>query len=102
LLIPVTAILLGWLVLGEPISMREIAGAIVIGSALIVIDGRARPACLHHALPRLKKDGMILFANSHRRPYRRAIAEAPLKAIRTRGLTACLPYPDETTLLQRA
>ena len=40
LLIPVTAILLGWLVLDEPISMREIAGAIVIGSALIVIDGR--------------------------------------------------------------
>ncbi|UWU89128.1 DMT family transporter [Bradyrhizobium sp. CB1015] len=41
LLIPVTAILLGWLVLGEPISGREIAGAIVIGSALLVIDGRA-------------------------------------------------------------
>jgi drug/metabolite transporter (DMT)-like permease len=41
LLIPVTAILLGWLVLGESISMREIAGAIVIGSALLVIDGRA-------------------------------------------------------------
>ncbi|MBH5389641.1 DMT family transporter [Bradyrhizobium diversitatis] len=41
LLIPVTAILLGWLVLGEPISIREIAGAIVIGSALLVIDGRA-------------------------------------------------------------
>ena len=41
LLIPVTAILLGWLVLGEPIAAREIAGAIVIGSALLVIDGRA-------------------------------------------------------------
>lgn len=41
LLIPVTAILLGWLVLGEPISAREITGAIVIGSALLVIDGRA-------------------------------------------------------------
>ncbi|AWM01063.1 DMT family transporter [Bradyrhizobium amphicarpaeae] len=41
LLIPVTAILLGWLVLGEPISTREIAGAIIIGSALLVIDGRA-------------------------------------------------------------
>jgi drug/metabolite transporter (DMT)-like permease len=40
LLIPVTAILLGSLVLGEPISMREIAGALVIGSALLVIDGR--------------------------------------------------------------
>jgi drug/metabolite transporter (DMT)-like permease len=40
LLIPVTAIFLGWLVLGEPISTREIAGAIIIGSALLVIDGR--------------------------------------------------------------
>lgn len=41
LLIPVTAILLGWLVLGEPLGPREIAGALVIGSALIAIDGRA-------------------------------------------------------------
>ena len=39
LLIPV-AILLGILVLGEQISPREIAGAVVIGSALLVIDGR--------------------------------------------------------------
>jgi drug/metabolite transporter (DMT)-like permease len=40
LLIPVTAILLGYLVLGERISAREIIGAIVIGSALLLIDGR--------------------------------------------------------------
>ncbi|MBR0692983.1 DMT family transporter [Bradyrhizobium lablabi] len=40
LLIPVTAILLGYLVLGERISTREVIGALVIGSALIVIDGR--------------------------------------------------------------
>lgn len=40
LLLPVTAILLGYLVLGEPISVREIAGALVIASALLVIDGR--------------------------------------------------------------
>ena len=40
LLIPVTAILLGWLVLGERITPSEIAGALVIGSALLVIDGR--------------------------------------------------------------
>lgn len=40
LLIPVTAILLGWLVLGERFGPREIAGALVIGSALIAIDGR--------------------------------------------------------------
>ena len=40
LLIPVTAILLGVVVLGEKIAMREIAGALVIGSALLLIDGR--------------------------------------------------------------
>jgi drug/metabolite transporter (DMT)-like permease len=40
LLIPVTAILLGYLVLGEKISAQEIAGALVIGSALLLIDGR--------------------------------------------------------------
>jgi drug/metabolite transporter (DMT)-like permease len=40
LLVPVTAILLGYLVLGESISLREIAGALVIGSALLLIDGR--------------------------------------------------------------
>ena len=38
--IPVTAILLGYLALGESISLREILGALVIGSALLLIDGR--------------------------------------------------------------
>ncbi|WP_409997745.1 DMT family transporter [Bradyrhizobium sp. SZCCHNRI3043] len=53
LLIPLTTILLGSLVLGESISLREIGGALVIGSALLVIDGRifsvirpsSRPSC---------------------------------------------------------
>jgi drug/metabolite transporter (DMT)-like permease len=40
LLIPVTAILLGYLVLGESVSLREMIGALVIGSALLLIDGR--------------------------------------------------------------
>ena len=40
LLIPVTAILLGVAVLGEPLTAQEILGALVIGSALLVIDGR--------------------------------------------------------------
>jgi drug/metabolite transporter (DMT)-like permease len=40
LLIPVTAILLGYLVLGESISLREMIGALVIASALLLIDGR--------------------------------------------------------------
>jgi drug/metabolite transporter (DMT)-like permease len=49
LLIPVTAIFLGWLVLGEPISGREIAGALVIGCALLVIDGRVLGLLLRRA-----------------------------------------------------
>jgi drug/metabolite transporter (DMT)-like permease len=40
LLIPVTALLLGYLVLSESISLREIIGALVIASALLLIDGR--------------------------------------------------------------
>ncbi|MGY3452819.1 DMT family transporter [Bradyrhizobium sp. USDA 4353] len=40
LLIPLTTILLGYMVLGDTISLREILGALVIGSALLVIDGR--------------------------------------------------------------
>ena len=41
LLIPVTTILLGHFVLAETLTARETAGALVIASALIVIDGRA-------------------------------------------------------------
>ncbi len=40
LLIPVVAMLLGYLVLGERITRQEIFGALVIGSALLVMDGR--------------------------------------------------------------
>jgi drug/metabolite transporter (DMT)-like permease len=40
LLIPISAILLGHLVLGEQIKPREIVGALVIGSSLLIIDGR--------------------------------------------------------------
>jgi drug/metabolite transporter (DMT)-like permease len=47
LLIPVTAILLGYLVLGEKISPQEIAGALVIGSALLLIDGRVLKVFQH-------------------------------------------------------
>jgi hypothetical protein len=37
---PVTAILLDHVVLGEIVTASEIIGALVIGSALLVIDGR--------------------------------------------------------------
>jgi drug/metabolite transporter (DMT)-like permease len=42
LLIPVTAILLGHFLLGEPLEAREVIGAFVIGAALLIVDGRAQ------------------------------------------------------------
>ena len=67
---------------------------------LIVIDGRAREACLTVALPRLASGGLIVFDNSRRQRYRRAIAAADVEEARYFGLTPTLPYPDQTSLLR--
>lgn len=40
LLIPITALAIGHLALGETVTSRQILGAVVIGSALLIIDGR--------------------------------------------------------------
>jgi drug/metabolite transporter (DMT)-like permease len=40
MIIPVSAILLGYIMIGEKLSPQEILGALIIGLALIVIDGR--------------------------------------------------------------
>ena len=66
---------------------------------LIVIDGRARETCLQKAVPRLSPGGLIVFDNSHRDRYRRAIAASGLPERRLPGLTPTLPYPDQTSLL---
>lgn len=69
---------------------------------LIVIDGRAREACLLAALPHLADDGIIVFDNTMRRRYRRAIRAAPVVERTLRGLTPTLPYPDQTSLLRKS
>jgi predicted O-methyltransferase YrrM len=69
---------------------------------LIVIDGRARNACLAHAAAHLAPGGMIVFDNSARGRYARAISASDFTAQHLRGLTPTLPYPDQTTLLRRA
>ncbi|MCB0977865.1 MAG: class I SAM-dependent methyltransferase [Acidimicrobiales bacterium] len=66
---------------------------------LIVIDGRAREACLTVAERRLAEDGLIVFDNSHRKRYREAIASSGLTERAFGGLTPTLPYPDRTSLL---
>jgi drug/metabolite transporter (DMT)-like permease len=40
-LMPVSTIVLAHFVLGETLGLREAIGALVIGAALLVIDGRA-------------------------------------------------------------
>jgi drug/metabolite transporter (DMT)-like permease len=39
-LIPVSAILLGWLFLGETLALRHLGGMALIGLGLVAIDGR--------------------------------------------------------------
>jgi drug/metabolite transporter (DMT)-like permease len=51
LLIPVTAILLGHFLLGEPLEAREIVGALVIGGALLIVDGRVLKLLPGHRKP---------------------------------------------------
>jgi len=68
---------------------------------LIVIDGRAREACLELALKHLKPEGMIVFDNVERRRYRDAIANhyGKISIAWTTGLTPALPYPSQTALI---
>jgi predicted O-methyltransferase YrrM len=68
---------------------------------LIVIDGRAREACLRTSLRRLATGGVIVFDNSRRRRYRAAIQASGLREQRLRGLTPTLPYPEQTSILTR-
>ncbi len=66
---------------------------------LVVIDGRAREACLTAAGPHLERGGMIVFDNSWRRRYRQVINASGMFERRLRGITPTLPYPDQTSLL---
>lgn len=66
---------------------------------LIVIDGRARPACLTEAAGHLAPGGMIVFDNSHRGHYQAALDSCGLHREITRGLVPSLPVPDQTSLL---
>ena len=36
---------------------------------IVVVDGRARPSCIHHARPKLKKTGYLIIDNTDREHY---------------------------------
>ena len=69
---------------------------------LIVIDGRCREMCIAAAKSKLKPGGLIVFDNSRRGRYQQALMAPGFAIKRYRGMTACLPYPDETTILTKA
>lgn len=69
---------------------------------VIVVDGRAREACLAAALPHLAPGGIVVFDNTRRRRYRDAIAALPVAETRYDGLTPTLPYPDRTSVITAA
>ena len=71
---------------------------------VVVIDGRAREACLARAVERLSPEGIIVFDNVDRRRYVEAIDTVGdhLVVTMTRGLTPALPYPTRTALLRPA
>lgn len=66
---------------------------------LVVVDGRAREACLLKAKERLAPGGIVVFDNSRRKRYREAIAASGMRERVFRGLTPTLPYPEQTSVL---
>lgn len=66
---------------------------------LIVIDGRCREQCLKYALRHLSETGCIVFDNSGRKRYHKVLKRLSYPKIETKGLTPCLPYPGQTTLI---
>ena len=68
---------------------------------LIVIDGRARDACLRRAWDCLDAGGLVVFDNSRRRRYQAALESTGGRMTRYRGWAPALPYPSETTLIEK-
>ena len=67
---------------------------------LVVVDGRARVACVRAALPRLAPDGVVLLDNADRDEYATVVGDPSLQVRVLRGATPCLPYPTSTALLR--
>ncbi len=67
---------------------------------LVVVDGRARVACLEAAARRLAPGGIVLFDDSQRPRYAAGLASCGLAVHRYRGWAPSLPYPRESAVLR--
>lgn len=86
-------------------SFKDYATSIVQAEEpfdLIIIDGRARAACLEQAIEHLAPDGMIVFDNSGRQEYHASINAVAGDTRIFRGRVPSLPYTDQTTLIRPA
>lgn len=63
---------------------------------LILIDGRARPSCFKHALAKVRVNGHIVWDNSDRTYYHRAMEQASNRFQR-RDMPGPVPYIDYFT-----
>ena len=69
---------------------------------LIIIDGRARSACIRHAWPKLKTGGYLLFDNADRSGYQKALSALQAYAVhRSYGPTVASLAFTETHIYQK-
>jgi len=66
---------------------------------LVVVDGRARIACLQAALPYLASGGIILLDDAQRPRYKDGMKASRLSVHNNWGWVPSLPYPRDTALL---
>lgn len=63
---------------------------------LVLIDGRARPSCFKHAIPKIKVDGYVMWDNTDRSYYLEYINELQGKSLRMDFPGPC-PYVNSFT-----
>jgi len=68
---------------------------------LVIIDGRARSACLERVQAFLNPGALIVFDNSSRARYQPALERVAAHVTRYRGWAPALPYRSETSLIER-
>lgn len=70
---------------------------------LVVVDGRARPACIKHAVPKIKRGGFLILDNSDRDYYLKNTQLLLDGWTQTtyRGVVRGLLHKEQTTIFQK-
>lgn len=66
---------------------------------LIIVDGRARDACVNEALNKLKPNGFIVLDNSNRKRYQTVLNRDDITMTRYRGRVPGSPFKSETAII---